>query len=84
MTWLWVKGLRIRVQMNALGEPLQIRWDGRVHGVVWVANRWRVDLRWWRTRIWREYFKLATDTHYLLVVYRDLLTGKWYLQRLYD
>lgn len=84
MTWLWVKGLSIQVKMNALGEPVQIRWNGRLHDVVWVANRWRVDLRWWRGQVWREYFKVVTHTHLLVMVYRDLLTGRWYVQRLYD
>ncbi len=39
---------------------------------------------WWRVRIWREYFKLTTGTGLLVVIYRDLLSGAWYLQRLYD
>jgi len=34
--------------------------------------------------VWREYFKLTTQTGLLVVIYLDLLNGKWYLQRLYD
>ena len=49
-----------------------------------IAKRWRVDVDWWRVRVWREYFKLATGTGLLVVIYRDLLSGGWYLQRLYD
>ncbi|MCB0209356.1 MAG: hypothetical protein KDJ52_08505 [Anaerolineae bacterium] len=50
----------------------------------YVAKRWRVDQDWWRGRIWREYFKLTTKTGLLVIIYRDLLTGEWFLQRLYD
>ena len=49
-----------------------------------VARRWRVDQDWWRQRVWREYFKLTTRTGLLVIIYRDLLSGRWYLQRLYD
>ena len=54
------------------------------HPVQAVAKRWRVDQEWWQARIWREYFKLTTKTGLLVIIYRDLLTGDWYLQRLYD
>jgi hypothetical protein len=49
-----------------------------------IAKRWRVDVDWWRGRVWREYFKLTTHTGLLVILYRDVLTGRWYLQRLYD
>jgi len=73
----------ITVRHDRLFTPLAFTWAGRQHRVVWVANRWRVDIEWWRRRVWREYFKLATHTG-LLVVFRDLVDGEWYLQRLYD
>jgi hypothetical protein len=43
-----------------------------------------VDTGWWRLRVWREYFKLETDTGLLVIIYRNLLTDDWYFQRLYD
>jgi hypothetical protein len=43
-----------------------------------------VDVNWWKLRIWREHFKLYTETGLLAVVYRDLLADEWYLQRVYD
>jgi hypothetical protein len=27
---------------------------------------------------------LSTDTGLLVIIYQDLLSGEWYLQRLYD
>ncbi len=84
MTYLWPAGQPIVVQADALGVPRCIDWLGQTHTVEIVANRWRVNEEWWRERIWREYFKLATDTGLLVVVFRDLVGGGWYLQRLYD
>lgn len=83
MTHLWPDGQPIRVEADALGVPRRFVWLGQTHTVEIVANRWRVDEGWWRERIWREYFKLATDTGLLVVVFRDLVDGGWYVQRVY-
>lgn len=84
MTRLWPEGIPITVQSNALATPLTFTWAGSTHRVQRVAKRWRVDQEWWQRRIWREYFKVTTQTGLLVIIYRDLLTGQWYLQRLYD
>jgi hypothetical protein len=84
MTHLWPQGDPIIVQSDAVLTPQLFTWQGRTHPVQQVAKRWRVDLDWWQTRVWREYFKLTTQTGLLVIIYRDLLTGDWYLQRLYD
>ena len=64
--------------------PKEFTWQGRNHRVVEITRYWRVDIDWWRDRIWRAYYKLRTDTGLLVVIYQDLLEGGWYLQRLYD
>jgi hypothetical protein len=84
MTHLWPQGEPITVQRDALLLPQAFTWQGQIHRVQQVAKRWRVDQEWWQQRIWREYFKLTTQTGLLVIIYRDLLTGAWYLQRLYD
>jgi len=84
MTHLWPRGEPITVQSDAMATPQAFTWQGRSHQVQKVAKRWRVDQGWWQRRIWREYFKLTTQTGLLVIIYRDLLTGQWYLQRLYD
>jgi hypothetical protein len=85
MSPLWREGQPIEIETNPLGMPVSLRWQGRSHSVAHVANHWRVDEGWWRgERIWREYFKLATTTGLLVIVYHDLSTGTWHLQRLYD
>lgn len=84
MTRLWSSGIVVEVWLNGASAPARLRWEGRVHQVQVVANQWRVDLGWWRLRVWRDYYKLATTTGLLLVVYHDLVNDKWYLQRVYD
>ena len=84
MTYLWPDGELIAVEADSLHTPCAFTWRGRTHPVQSIAKRWRVDVDWWRVRVWRENFKLATGTGLLVVIYRDLLSGDWYLQRLYD
>jgi len=84
MTHLWLEGEWIEVRCDTPDTPGAFTWRGSTHTVQGIAKRWRVDVEWWRKRIWREYFKLYTHTGLLVVLYRDLLTGQWYLQRLYD
>ena len=84
MTRLWSAGTAILVHNDALMTPLSFTWQGQTHQVQKIAKRWRVDQDWWQQRVWREYFKLTTQSGLLVIIYRDLVTGDWYLQRLYD
>jgi len=34
--------------------------------------------------IWRDYWKVVTDTGLLCVLYQDLTQGHWYLERIYQ
>ena len=84
MTRLWPGGDPIRVMADPLGAPRSFTWRGRRHPVTRVMRRWRIDVDWWRGRVWREYFKLVTRTGLLVEVYHDLVGGEWFVQRLYD
>lgn len=84
MTRLWETSQIIRMTVDADGVPLRFVWQDRTHPVQQINNRWRVDVGWWRLHIWREHYKLTTATGLLVIVYHDLLTDNWYLQRLYD
>jgi len=65
-------------------EPSRFTWQGQDHQVAEIAKAWRVDIEWWRKRIWRAYFKLSTNSGLLVIIYQDLVSNDWYLQRLYD
>jgi hypothetical protein len=88
MTRLWPVGLAISVTGAGDGggrtRPVTFTWQNQTHQVDEITRQWRVDIDWWRGRVWRDYFKLSTDTGLLVIIYQDLLSGEWYLQRLYD
>jgi len=84
MTRLWPDGEPIPMTLDDSGNPATFRWREQIHPVQHIANRWRVDGYWWDSRVRREYFKLTTETGWLVILYRDLSTSAWFLQRLYD
>ena len=85
MTRLWPKGDPIVVTQTGSAVPDRITWQGQTHPVAEVAKQWRVDVEWWRgAAVARDYYKLTTTTGLLVIIYQDLHSGAWYLQRLYD
>lgn len=64
--------------------PRVIFLDNSQHQVEEIFSVWRVDIDWWRNRSWRTYFLAATGSGLLITIYQDLLSGNWYLQRLFD
>lgn len=84
MTRLWAEGTPIGVTAGDDGRPLRFDWQGRTHQVETITREWRVHVDWWRATAWRAYFKLTTTSGLLVVIYRDLSGGEWYLQRLFD
>ena len=84
MTYLWLPGLPVRVESDAIKTPQAFEWQGARHGVRVVTNRWRLDETWWAGHVRRDYFKLATETGLLVVLYWDWVSGGWFLERLWD
>lgn len=75
-------GLKLPVRTQ--GElPAALRWNGVWHPVERIALRWHLDRKRWGPRTHRNYFKLLA-AGMALVVYHDLLTDSWALQRVYD
>ena len=85
MTRLWAEAEPIEV-WGGEEMPGGFKWNRTSHRILEVCNRWRVHTLWWEPNemVWREYLKVVTDTGLLCLIYRDVLTGSWYLQRLYD
>lgn len=84
MSRLWTPPLAIQVDVDEAGFPIRFTWNNRIHAVHRVTNRWRADTDWWCRRIWREYFKIVTESGMLVILYHSLLDDHWYLERLYD
>jgi hypothetical protein len=83
MSFLWLPAQPITMHLQQK-QPETFEWKGRRHRVVRIAKSWRTDWGWWRLRLWRDYYKLVTNTGLLVLVYYDLLEDCWYLQQLYD
>ncbi len=98
MTHFWPDGLAIEADTETGGKPRFspnfgllaeevpkfISWENNQHQVEEIFSIWRVDINWWRTRSWRTCFLLATKSGLLVTIYQDLISGDWYLQRLFD
>lgn len=84
MTRLWPDGEPIEVVGSRAEIPGQFSWQGQQHPVADIAKRWRVHVDWWREPTHRDYFKLTTTTGLLVIIYHDLHSDTWFLQRLYD
>jgi hypothetical protein len=81
---LWTAGDPIIAHTDRTARLVAFRWNDRDHQVETIVARWRVDIRWWRRRVWRDYFEMTTYSGLMVVVYHDLISDRWFLQRLYD
>ena len=83
MTRLLAEPLRVEVELRE-GVPATLR-EGQAapRRVSRVCAFWRAEADWWRVPVSREYWKLLLGED-LLEVYRDRLTGLFWLSRYYD
>ena len=60
------------------GQPLEV--DGQT--VEHVRESWLVEDHWWSTEpLRRRYWELIGERGRNLVVFHDLCTGRWFIQR---
>jgi hypothetical protein len=45
-----------------------------------IREIWQIDDEWWRDPVSRRYATLILEDGLTATVYRDLMTGRWYLQ----
>ncbi|MFM2104625.1 MAG: hypothetical protein RL006_792 [Chloroflexota bacterium] len=82
MTRVMRPAAALRVHEDPAGLPERIEMFGRVSEVQ-VVECWRVSERWWPQPIDREYVRV-TGPGWLALIFRDLLSGGWFLERIYD
>lgn len=67
-----------RVRVAPGGAPLEV--DGQA--VEHVRESWLVEDRWWTERpLRRRYWELVSERGRNLVVFHDLIDGRWFRQR---
>jgi hypothetical protein len=86
MTRLWSDGEPIRVETDSSGRPTRFEWRSRLYRLQRIQQHWQVDTDWWSEegRIWRDYLTVTTGDGLLCVIYCDLLTGDWRMEKAYD
>ena len=71
----------IGVRTGKGGRPRFLYLGGEARRVQQILEIWQVDDEWWRDPISRRYARLALEDGRLVTVYKDLLGGRWYIQR---
>ena len=59
------------------GEPVAVVLGGRRLAVERVEDVWRIDDEWWREEVSRLYYRLLLEDGRPLVVFHDLISGRW-------
>src|SRR5215471_21523093 len=75
-----------RSRCCARGMPQFVRGASLGGRVVARAGPWRRDGEWWREAggFARDYYELALDDGGVYRIFRDLTSGRWYLDGVYD
>ncbi len=73
----------VRVRADREGRPVEVssRGQKRAGRVVAVRESWRIDDEWWRRPISRLYHQVILERGEILTLYRDLIDGRWYVQK---
>ena len=73
---------RIDVTLDDAGHPAIVRID-RDAGRVVVIEQWHVSERWLNSPIDRAYAKVIGQA-WIILIFQDLFTGDWFLERIFD
>ena len=69
------------------GLPRRLRWRGRLALVALIERSWRADEGWWRddgVAASRAYHRVFARDGLRCVLFRDLASGRWYLEAILD
>ena len=67
--------------------PRRLRWRGRIAWIATIEASWSWGEGWWRAdseAASRAYHRVATRDGLRCRVYRDLASGRWYLEAIRD
>ena len=84
MSKLFHEAITLEVKEDIQHRPIAFLYKSGKEGVEEICEQWRVSREWWRKGTDREYFRVRTARGIVCEMYRDLITGAWYLQRIYD
>jgi nucleotidyltransferase/DNA polymerase involved in DNA repair len=71
----------VQVTTSLQGMPRAIVWYDHIREVKLVYETWRERKRWWSLPVERDYYRLETDDGLVRVVFREVQTDRWLLER---
>jgi hypothetical protein len=73
----------VEVELDANGLPIVMRDAGceMRRAVEAVGEVWRIDDEWWRAPIHRRYVEAILEGGKHVVLFEDLMTGEWWVQK---
>ena len=75
---------KIEIETDAKGDPVGFDRNGRRQKIVAVNERWRLEDRWWGDEEKRCYYRVQTGRGSVFDIYHELVSDRWYLDRIYD
>jgi hypothetical protein len=82
MTRLLTPPTAVDVSLGPGGAPTYI--SGAYSGAIDPIARWKVETSWWKKPVIREYWRAVLNNSLLCELYRDMSTGEWFVERIYD
>jgi nucleotidyltransferase/DNA polymerase involved in DNA repair len=71
----------VQVTTDRHGMPQALVWRDRIREVRLIYETWRERRRWWGRPVERDYFRLETGDGLVRVVFREVRTDRWLLER---
>jgi nucleotidyltransferase/DNA polymerase involved in DNA repair len=71
----------VQVTTDLQGMPRAVVWRDHIREVKLVYETWRERRRWWSLPVERDYYRLETDDGLVRVVFREVRTDRWLLER---
>lgn len=70
------------IQVTLMADiPRTIVWERRLYHVRQIYEHWRERRFWWAQPVERDYYRLEDATGQVRVIYQDLRTSSWWLER---
>jgi|SRR6266568_6095337 len=73
---------RVEVTLDERGVPVVVKREaGSGRRIESTGEMWRIDDEWWRTPIVRRYVEVILEGGGRVVLFEDLSTGEWWIQK---
>jgi len=73
---------RVEVTLDERGVPVVVKREaGSGKRIESIGEMWRIDDEWWRTPIVRRYVEVILEGGGRVVLFEDLSTGEWWIQK---